>query len=103
MHNTRPRGSLDCYIGSDEPPKPSRAKQKLEDLNVSFGGGSRRADRLVGRDLRQHLVHELLESQGAIIQLAARGGLEFARPKVFVRDIEGDQEGETEQIAGRRR
>jgi hypothetical protein len=71
MHNTRPRGSLGCYIGSDEPPKPSRAKQKLGDLNVWFRRGSRRADSLFCIDLRENLVHELLQAQGAIVQLAA--------------------------------
>jgi hypothetical protein len=71
MHNTRPRGSLGCYIGSDEPPKPSRAKQKLKDLNVRFRGGSRRADGLLGGDLSEDLVDELFETQGPVVQFAA--------------------------------
>src|SRR5688500_14868434 len=100
MHNTRPRGSLGCYIGSDEPPKPSRAKQTLEDLNVWLRRGSRRADGLFCTDLRENLVDELLQAQGAVVQLAAGRGLLLPRTEVFVRDVEGHQDGQTEQIAG---
>jgi len=94
---------LGCYVGSDEPPKPSRAKQEPNDLTVRFGEGQDSGNSplncTLGRDLGERFVDDALETQCTVVQIVAPVGALIALAKIFVGDIEGDEDRQSEQVA----
>src|SRR5262245_55812855 len=113
---------LGCYVGSDEPPKPSRAKQEPHDLTVRpwegqgtprvFSGGETsilvtasngvKLHRALGRHLCESLVDETFETDRTVVQIVGGNGRLVTLTKVFVGDVEGHENGEPEHVARRR-
>ena len=52
-------------------------------------------------DLRERFVNNALEANGTLVQIVARERLRIALAKIFIGDVEGDEDGETEHVTGR--
>src|SRR4029453_4178267 len=102
---------LGCCVGSDEPPKPSRAKQERHDLTVrpEEGQDARTLGRAAGSnrsfrsDLREGFVNDALEADCTFVQIVGRYRQLVALTEELVGDVEGNQDGETEHVARRGR
>src|SRR5688500_3892215 len=53
-------------------------------------------------DLRENLVDEPLQTHGTLVELPMRLGLLRAGAEIFVGDVEGDEHGKAQRVAGRR-